>query len=110
MNATAISPSSERTNVAVWTFAIAMAGLVLLSPAIWNGFPLLQYDTGGYLARWYEGYLVPSRPGAYGLVHAAGASLHFWPVLLLQAAVTGSTSEWDWAARPEHYPQGRDRG
>jgi hypothetical protein len=88
MNATAISPISERTNVAVWTFAIAMAGLVLLSPAIWNGFPLLQYDTGGYLARWYEGYLVPSRPGAYGLMLAAGASLHFWPVLLVQTAVT----------------------
>ena len=29
-------------------------------PAIWNRFPLLQYDTGGYLARWFEGYLVPA--------------------------------------------------
>ncbi|HEY2183978.1 MAG TPA: hypothetical protein VGH39_03190 [Xanthobacteraceae bacterium] len=62
--------------------------LILLAPALWNGFPLLQYDTGGYLARWFEGYLVPSRPGAYGLVLAAGASLQFWPVLLLQAALT----------------------
>jgi len=24
--------------------------LLLLAPALWNGFPLLQYDTGGYLA------------------------------------------------------------
>ena len=40
----------------------AMAStLILLVPAIWNRFPLLQYDTGGYLARWFEGYLVPSR-------------------------------------------------
>jgi hypothetical protein len=45
----------------------AAATLVLLAPAIWNGFPLLQYDTGGYLARWQEGYLVPSRSTVYGL-------------------------------------------
>ena len=36
-------------------------------PALWNGFALLQYDTGGYLARWYEGTLVPSRAVVYGL-------------------------------------------
>ena len=36
-------------------------GAFLLIPAFWNGFPLLQYDTGGYLARWFEGTLVPSR-------------------------------------------------
>src|SRR5262249_48304879 len=59
---------------------------MLLAPALWNGFPLLQYDTGGYLARWFEGTLVPSRPAAYGLLLAASAQLLFWPVLLLQAA------------------------
>ena len=32
---------------------------LLIAPALWNGYPLLQWDTGGYLARWYEGYLVP---------------------------------------------------
>ena len=45
----------------VWCGAgVLMLGL-LIGPALWNGFPLLQYDTGGYLARWFEGYLVPSR-------------------------------------------------
>ena len=88
MDGVAIRPLSETTNVAVWAFAVTIAGLVLLAPAIWNDFPLLQYDTGGYLARWYEGYLVPSRPGAYGLMLAVGATLNFWPVLLVQAAVT----------------------
>ena len=49
-------------------FGAALAAtLVLLAPAIWNRFPLLQYDTGGYLARWFEGYLVPSRSTVYGL-------------------------------------------
>ena len=40
---------------------------MLLAPALWNGYPLLQSDTGGYLARWYEGYLVPSRSTVFGL-------------------------------------------
>jgi hypothetical protein len=61
---------------------------VLVAPALWNGFALLQYDTGGYLARWYEGYLVPSRAVVYGLMLAAAVPLAFWPVLLLQAAAT----------------------
>jgi hypothetical protein len=87
MDGMAIRPLSEKTNVAVWTSVVTIAGM-LLAPAIWNGFPLLQYDTGGYLARWYEGYLVPSRPGAYGLMLAASVSLYFWPVLLVQVALT----------------------
>lgn len=60
----------------------------MIAPALWNGFPLLQWDTGGYLARWFEGYLVPSRPGMYGLILIAGAWGNFWPVLVAQAALT----------------------
>ncbi len=62
------------------------AALILLFPALWNGFPLLEYDTGGYLARWFEGTLVPSRSTTYGLFLAAGWPLDFWPVVALQAA------------------------
>jgi hypothetical protein len=61
--------------------------LLLLAPAMWNGFPFLQYDTGGYLARWFEGYLVPSRSTVYGLFAVAGWPLNFWPELVVQAAV-----------------------
>src|ERR1041385_5061534 len=74
--------------LAVRTAAGLAATLTLLAPAIWNGFPLLQYDTGGYLARWFEGYLVPSRSVVYGLFVAAGWPLDFWPVVALQAAAT----------------------
>jgi hypothetical protein len=63
------------------------ATLLLLAPAMWNGFPFLQYDTGGYLARWFEGYLVPSRSTVYGLFAVAGWPLDFWPEVLVQAAV-----------------------
>jgi hypothetical protein len=64
------------------------ATLILLMPALWNRFPLLEYDTGGYLARWFEGYLVPSRSTTYGLFLAAGWPLDFWPNVVLQAAAT----------------------
>ena len=50
----------------VWIAAVAIP-LMLLAPAFWNGYPLLQWDTGGYLARWYEGYLVPSRSTVFGI-------------------------------------------
>ena len=58
--------------------------VVLLAPALGNRYPLLQYDTGGYLARWYEGYLVPSRSTVFGLFLHLGEGLHFWPELVLQ--------------------------
>jgi hypothetical protein len=71
-----------------WAFAVVFSIALLSAPAIWNRFPLLQYDTGGYLARWYEPYLVPSRAVAYGLILNAGAALSFWPVVLAQSALT----------------------
>ena len=66
------------------------ATLILLLPALWNQFPLLEYDTGGYLARWFEGYLVPSRSTTYGLFLAGGWPLNFWPIVVLQALATVS--------------------
>jgi hypothetical protein len=64
------------------------AALFLLAPAIWNRFPLLQYDTGGYLARWFEGYLVPSRSTVYGLFLTVLSWPDFWPVVMVQSALT----------------------
>ena len=62
--------------------------ILLLAPAIWNRFPLLQFDTGGYLVRWYEGYLVPSRSTVYGLFLNIFAQPDFWLVVVVQAALT----------------------
>ncbi len=71
----------------VWLSAIAIP-LMLIAPALWNGYPLLQYDTGGYLVRWYEGYLVPSRSTVFGLYLNVLSPLDFWPALVVQAALT----------------------
>ena len=77
-----------RRDRAFWALAVILSVTILIAPAIWNRFPLLQYDTGGYLARWYEGTLVPSRAVVYGLMLNAGVPLSFWPVLLAQSALT----------------------
>src|SRR3977135_1951595 len=68
--------------------AAFVAMLLLLAPALWNGFPLLQYDTGGYIARWYEGTLEVSRSTIYGLFLNALTRPDFWPAILVQAALT----------------------
>ena len=73
---------------ALWGLVAVLCVALLCAPALWNGFPLLQYDTGGYLVRWYEGYLVPSRAVLYGLFLNAGQWWNFWPVILVQAALT----------------------
>lgn len=68
--------------------AVAAVAVLLIAPAIWNGYPLLQYDTGGYLARWYEGYLVPSRSTVYGLYLHFGEWSFFWGNLAFQSIIT----------------------
>jgi hypothetical protein len=70
-----------------WAIAVAIP-LMLLTPALWNGYPLLQSDTGGYLARWYEGYLVPSRSTVFGLYLHYGEHSYFWVNLAIQALAT----------------------
>jgi len=72
---------------AVWTAAVLIP-LFLVAPAIWNGYPLLQWDTGGYLARWYEGYLVPSRSTVFGVYLHLGEASGFWLNLGIQALAT----------------------
>jgi hypothetical protein len=77
----------QNDSASAWMAAIAMP-LILIAPAIWNGYPLLQYDTGGYLARWYEGYLVPSRSTVFGLYLHFGQGTYFWINLAIQALAT----------------------
>ena len=85
----AASPAQPATRpLIVWAAASAAMLLILTAPAIWNGFPLLEYDTGGYLARWYEGTLLINRPLIYGYLLTATVPFAFWPVLLLQSALT----------------------
>jgi hypothetical protein len=80
---------AARRTGSTWVRASTLAiPLMLVAPAIWNGYPLLEWDTGGYLARWYEGYLVPSRSTVFGLYLHFGEASGFWINLGIQALAT----------------------
>jgi hypothetical protein len=84
---TGILRARTTDTVSVWIAAVLIP-LFLIAPALWNGYPLLQWDTGGYLARWYEGYLVPSRSTVFGLYLHFGVDSDFWLNLGIQALAT----------------------
>ncbi len=73
---------------ALWALAVLLSLMLLIAPALWNGFALLQYDTGGYLAPWFDGRLHTNRSAPYGLLLVAGQWPDFWPVLIVQSALT----------------------
>jgi hypothetical protein len=62
--------------------------ILLCAPALWNGFPLMFDDVGGYLERWPTGTLGQGRSAVYGLLLWITRRGSFFPVVLLQAAVT----------------------
>ena len=61
--------------------------LALTIPALWNGFPIIFPDTGGYLTRPIEGTLELGRSALYGLFLYAGIPFAFWPNVVAQAAM-----------------------
>lgn len=69
-----------------WAAHLAVAAL-LAWPAIWNGFPVLFFDTGGYLQAGLEDPLPVGRSVLYGaflrLLSLSVAG--FWPVVVVQA-------------------------
>jgi len=71
---------------AVCALGMAILGLMFLSVALWNGFPLIFYDTGAYVL---EGlghiFLVERAPIYAELLFLAGARFSLWPIVVLQA-------------------------
>ncbi len=71
--------------------SVACAALcpVLLAVAIWNGFPIIFYDTGAYLLEGLGHVFIVERSPVYSLfLRYAGAEKSLWLIALLQAAMT----------------------
>jgi hypothetical protein len=68
--------------------AYAVAVLLLCLPAVWNGFPLMFDDVGGYLERWPTGSLGLGRSTVYGTLLWFTRWTLFVPAIVLQAVVT----------------------
>jgi hypothetical protein len=72
------------------TSYLAFGLAVFLAPALWNGFAIIFFDTGGYVGRVLEMTLAPGRSLFYGLFLWA-ASLgwwSFWGPVLVQSFLT----------------------
>src|ERR1700686_3214501 len=81
--------SNFQRSYLTWTLASIAMVLALMTPALWNGFPLIFPDTGGYLDRPVLGTLGMGRSALYGLFLYAGVPLSFWPNAIIQSALTG---------------------
>ena len=67
----------------------ALLTLLFLAIALWNGFPLVFYDTGGYLAEGLQGAFLAERSPVYSLLlFLTGGAFSLWPVVILQSAMT----------------------
>jgi len=81
----ALSATPVRGAAAV-AAGLAILSLMFLSVAVWNGFPLIFYDTGAYIL---EGlghiFLVERAPVYADLLFLAGGDFSLWPIVILQA-------------------------
>ena len=84
----ALRVTASRSTLAAWALSGALMLLLLAAPALWNGFPFIFPDTGGYLTRPLEGTLHLGRSAFYGLFLDAGIPLAFWPIVVVQGVLT----------------------
>lgn len=67
---------------------LAAATLLLLAPAIWNGFPLMFFDTGAFIEQAVKGGFVPERSVFYAWFLAAfQPRFSLWPAVVAQSLI-----------------------
>jgi len=68
---------------------MTILAVMFLGVAFWNGFPLMFYDTGAYLAEGISGAFLVERSPVYSLLlRFTGGGFSLWPVVILQALMT----------------------
>lgn len=75
------------TSAVAWIAATAGMIAAMLAPAIWNGFPIIFPDTGGYFTAPMVQQMANGRSALYGLFLILGIPLAFWPSVIAQAAL-----------------------
>jgi hypothetical protein len=75
-------PAGERA-------AIVVLVPLLLLVALWNGFPLIYYDTGGYVLEGLGHHFLVERSPVYSLfLLFTGAGFSLWTIIAIQAIAT----------------------
>ena len=82
------SAPARRAALLGWVFVGAAMIAALLWPAIANRFPIVFYDTGGYLATAIDGKPGHGRAAIYGAFLWLGIPSAFWLNIVAQAALT----------------------
>src|SRR3984957_19117862 len=68
---------------------VPMLAAIFLGVGWWNGFPLMFYDTGAYLAEGLSGAFLVERSPVYSLLlFFTGGGFSLWPVVILQSLMT----------------------
>jgi hypothetical protein len=70
-------------------FSVLLLCPILLSVALWNGFPIIFYDTGAYMLQGLGHVFLAERSPVYSLfLEAAGGHVSLWLVAITQCAMT----------------------
>ena len=79
----------DRKRKADFVLGLVLLTALFLAIAVWNGFPLLFYDTGGYLAEGLQGAFLAERSPVYSLLlFLTGGAFSLWPIVILQSLLT----------------------
>jgi hypothetical protein len=79
--------SRRQRHSLIWFSALAASILVVLIPALWNGFPFMFYDTGAFIDLAMQGGFSPERSAFYALFLGS-----FWPHFSLWPAMVGQVT------------------
>ncbi|MDR3631243.1 MAG: hypothetical protein P4L42_13010 [Desulfocapsaceae bacterium] len=91
---TAIAPASPFSSLlpapVSWLLCLICSLAVFLAPALWNGFPIVFFDTGGYVDGVLEMVPFPGRSFFYGMFlwAASWGWWSFWGPVLAQSLFT----------------------
>ncbi len=80
------------------SFAGEAAAILLLTPlflyaALWNGFPIMFFDSGAYVLEGFAKVLVPERSSVYSLfLYYVHGRENLWYVAIVQSGITAFTA------------------
>jgi hypothetical protein len=82
-------PAAPISNPAYEALGALLLCPILLSVAMWNGFPIIFYDTGAYMLQGLGHVFIAERSPVYsGFLSATGGALSLWLVAIAQCAIT----------------------
>ncbi|MDB5392790.1 MAG: hypothetical protein JWM91_296 [Rhodospirillales bacterium] len=72
-----------------WLSALTASVLLMLAPAVWNGFPFMFYDTGAFIEMAVQGGFKPERSAFYSVfLSAFWPRFSLWPAMVAQVLMT----------------------